>query len=447
MREVTYGSWYKQVISRYIKGETAHPPSDLILSAGSTVEDSHQPVLITLEQYQDSTGTDDKESFSLEPVVLTTGLLKAEFNSDHRSRFIIGYIPSFSNKKSSADQTRRAGTKSGFGSSVCDYHKCLSMLLEPIVNDQTEHPLLDVLLDQIKRVRAILVMGAVLGDGKSNEMVCGRVASFSGTLHLLRATFTPSRVASDTRHLFHWIKTIVIERVTRAAMFNPSNKKDRSEWNKHLHYLRTVQIRNTHLSSAKQRSRISIEILKKALGSHAVNDAFFAVDFASGYGIFGHTMADLMHLLEEGIIKYLVYVVLDPLSATVLADLDIYVNKLLGGKANRCFGSRSFPRVNFTRGFSQLILLSSEENFGKLLALVIVLQTDKGKEILKERFTTGFDERRKERAERFTGKKNEMRRKMGLLLMILMRRARMMMTMGTIKPPLKRRNCLRQAKG
>jgi hypothetical protein len=115
-REVTNGSWYKQVISRYIKGETAHPPSDLNLSAGSTVEDPHQPFLITLEQYQDSTGTDDKESFSLEPVVLTTGLLKAEFNSDHRSRFIIGYIPSFSNKKASADQTRRAGTKSGFGS-------------------------------------------------------------------------------------------------------------------------------------------------------------------------------------------------------------------------------------------------------------------------------------------------------------------------------------------
>jgi hypothetical protein len=292
MREVTGGSWYKQVISRYVKGETAHPPSDLNLSAGSTVEDPHQPFLITLEQYQDSTGTDDKESFSLEPVVLTTGLLKAEFNSDHRSRFIIGYIPSFFNKKSSADQTRRAGTKSGFGSSVRDHHKCLSILLEPIVNAQTENPLLDVLLgDQIKRVRVFLVMGAVLGDGKSNEMVCGRVASFSGTLRLSRATFTPSRVASDTRHLFHWIKTRVIERVTRAAMFDPSSK-DRSEWNKHLHCLPTVQIRNKHLSSAKRRSRISTEILKKALGSHAVNNAFFAVDFASEYGIFGHTMAD-----------------------------------------------------------------------------------------------------------------------------------------------------------
>jgi hypothetical protein len=36
-----------------------------------------------------------------------------------------------------------------------------------------------------------------------------------------------------------------------------------------------------------------------------------------------------------------------------------------------------------------------------------VLQTDQGREILKERFNTGFDERRKERAKRFDGKRKQ----------------------------------------
>ncbi len=266
MHEVTNESWYTHVISMYIKGKTAHPPSNLDLGADATKQDPHEPFLISLEQYQDSTGTDNKESFSREPVVLATALLKAESNSDHRSRFIIGYIPSFSNKKSTADQTRRGGTLSGFGSSVRDYHKCLSILLEPIVKAQTEpRPLLAVHLgDQIKRVLFILVMGAVLGDGKSNNILCGRVGSFSRTLRLSRATFTPSEVASDTSHLFHWIKTSVIERVTRAAMFNPSNQAS-SEWNKHLHDLFTCLIKNKHLSSAKRRSHIFTEILKKTL--------------------------------------------------------------------------------------------------------------------------------------------------------------------------------------
>jgi hypothetical protein len=95
MREVTDGSWYKQVISKYIKRETVHYHSDL----DSVDEDPHQPFVISLELYQDATGTDNNESFSLEPVVLTTGLLKSEFNSDHRSRFIIDYIPSFFQQK------------------------------------------------------------------------------------------------------------------------------------------------------------------------------------------------------------------------------------------------------------------------------------------------------------------------------------------------------------
>jgi hypothetical protein len=95
MREVTEGSWYKQVISKYIKRETVHHCSDL----DSVEEDPYQPFVISLELYEDATGTDNKEGFSLEPVVLTTGLLKSEFNSDHRCRFIIRYIPSFFQQK------------------------------------------------------------------------------------------------------------------------------------------------------------------------------------------------------------------------------------------------------------------------------------------------------------------------------------------------------------
>jgi hypothetical protein len=40
-----------------------------------------------------------------------------------------------------------------------------------------------------------------------------------------------------------------------------------------------------------------------------------------------------------------------------------------------------------------------------VLLLVLVMQTDRGREILKERFTVGFDQRRKERAARFSGKR------------------------------------------
>jgi hypothetical protein len=146
--------------------------------------------------------------------------------------------------------------------------------------------------------------------------------------------------------------------------------------------------------------------LRKALGSHAVPNAFFPLDFGSEEGIFGHTFADLMHVLEEGIFKYLLSVFLDPLSDTISGEVDDLVTKLFGPTANRCHGMWLFPRLNFTRGFTRLTLLSSEERVGALIVLVILLQTARGQEILLDRFSPDFDQRRKTRAAQFSGHQN-----------------------------------------
>jgi hypothetical protein len=216
-------------------------------------------------------------------------------------------------------------------------------------------------------------MAIILGNGKITDMLCGRVMSSSNTLRLSRATFTPSDVSSDTCPLLiNRIKSRVIEQVTRAALFDVTCKK-RSVWNRFLDEdVLTISGEKKYVSAAKRRVHICKEILKKALGSHAICNAFFSVDFASEYGVFGHTFAGTMHVLEEGLFKYLLATFLDPLSETATADLDNFVAKLLGPTANRCHGMRLFPRVNFTQGFSRLTLLTSEERVGEVLAIVLV---------------------------------------------------------------------------
>jgi hypothetical protein len=92
MREVTDGSWHGEVVS-HPRGHQVCSPLDEDLRDSFDVS-----FVISVEEYQDATGTDNKESFSLEPCLLSTGLLKSEFNGDHRSHFIIGYIPSFLNR-------------------------------------------------------------------------------------------------------------------------------------------------------------------------------------------------------------------------------------------------------------------------------------------------------------------------------------------------------------
>jgi hypothetical protein len=135
-------------------------------------------------------------------------------------------------------------------------------------------------------------MAVILGDGKSTDMLCGRVMSHTNTLRLSRATFTPSDSAEETgSEQFNWIKSIVIERVTRAALFDVTCTNDmRSSWNSHLHdTVRTKTQRGRHISAANRQTRICKEILKKALRSHAVINTFFPLDFESDCGVFGHT--------------------------------------------------------------------------------------------------------------------------------------------------------------
>jgi hypothetical protein len=118
-REVTDGSWYRKVVDRYIERHSTTPVDDL----HPVEQEAFLRFVITLELYTDSTGTDQKESFSLEPVMMSTGLLHSEFVGKQGSRFIIGYIPSLSNMKSSAAQSKQNSTVKGFGSHVRDYHK------------------------------------------------------------------------------------------------------------------------------------------------------------------------------------------------------------------------------------------------------------------------------------------------------------------------------------
>jgi hypothetical protein len=208
MREVTDSPWFKDNVAA--ANGTAALPSDLVDPGPGPAEPGHIPFLFPLEQYQDATGNDNKETSSLEPVMVGSGLLSSEFNSDPRSRFIIGYMPSFTKKKATPGKKKKK-----FGASVRDYHKCMSILLEPLVKAQKDPPLIDVLLgDQLRRVRLIIIMAIILGDGKSNDMLCGRVMSNTKTLRLSRASFTPSESAAETSDASVWIKSNVIESVT-----------------------------------------------------------------------------------------------------------------------------------------------------------------------------------------------------------------------------------------
>jgi hypothetical protein len=116
MREVTDSPWFKDNVAAANRGSSL--PSDLDEETAAT---QHMNFLFPIDHYEDATGNDQKESSSLEPVMVGSCLLSSEFNGDSSSRFILGYMPSFTTKKAAPGRKKKT-----FGAGVRDYHKCMS---------------------------------------------------------------------------------------------------------------------------------------------------------------------------------------------------------------------------------------------------------------------------------------------------------------------------------
>ena len=98
--------------------------------------------------------------------------------------------------------------------------------------------------------------------------------------------------------------------------------------------------------------------------------------------IWGANPVDLMHAFQSGILMYLVKMVLDKLSTKKQVELDRLVHRLF-----HCLRSnerQTYPRMNFTKGFSKLSMLTSDEWAGKLFVILIILHTEDGRKLFKD---------------------------------------------------------------
>jgi hypothetical protein len=83
--------------------------------------------IIPIKVHVDKTGCVSNERFSLEPVMISTAVLKNQLNQNATSYFLLGYITDPGNV-SSAKKAKANQTKDGRGQSLRDYHACLKVL-------------------------------------------------------------------------------------------------------------------------------------------------------------------------------------------------------------------------------------------------------------------------------------------------------------------------------
>ena len=192
----------------------------------------------------------------------------------------------------------------------------------------------------------------------------------TNTLRLSRSCLIPSNHATIMTNNPGWIKTTNLEKVIRAAL-GVEGIVEENDWNIHLMSLGTQEERSKMKSCASRRKRICSYIVEQVYRNHVIKNAFFGLEFLNKeFGIFGHTPTDVMHCLEEGIMKYVQKITLDLLPSSIRSQLDQFVNSFLAKTRNH--GMRLFCRCNFSKGFTSLSYLSSEETVGVILALVII---------------------------------------------------------------------------
>jgi hypothetical protein len=379
---------------------TARSREDLL----STGQYALHPLIL----YIDKTGTDGVQKTSMEPLVCTSANLKQECRQDSKNWIVLGFVP---NLEISSGAARRNNPEI-----AADYHRCLTVLLEPLKQLQREMPVMSFRRGNMQcEYRIICPVTTVMGDNLSQDKLCGKSANKAASaVRMSRCCLTNYENCDKVPHVCYRIPSDMCRRLSMAALgcyYGYTGQKTSSPISPNLDkwqaFLKEEGNRHPNLGREdwkpirETREKVAKAILWDCFGSHALDNAFEGVDFGHDSCIHTATMSDIMHSLEEGIFKYIIQILLEPLSDTEKKRVDGLVSDMFLCKgANRSSERSQYPRVNFTRGFSSLSNTTANERVGQLFVISILLRTASGRLALKNRFEPKFDSDRALRASR-----------------------------------------------
>ena len=215
--------------------------------------------------------------------------------------------------------------------------------------------------DKLKKMHIQFIHGPNLGDGKHNDTMSNRVGAKRGAKRISRACHTPFAEADRVmKECAYVLQEVVLDDFVIAT----STLDDLTERNHELYP--TLIAAKAAIKDAKARL--------KAIGLQPVYNTLLILEFdycGDPRGLWGMTPTDLMHAFQLGILKYFVKIAIDPLSNELKARLDRLVDELLG--QHQCALCGEYPRYNFSKGYSKLTQLTSDEWDGMLFVLLMVL--------------------------------------------------------------------------
>jgi hypothetical protein len=344
VNEVNSGSWYQSAYDRLIT-------------------DKENEFLLPLILYVDKTGTDVMQRYGLEPVLFTTSVISLHKRQSNRAWRPLGFVPDLC-ARSSAVKEVAAQNDNSKGRSHRDYHRCMEVILKSLVEAQRDGVFVQLCLgDYLKTVRLHIPVAFVINDAKSADMLCGRYGGYSKG-RISRSCLTTFEDCSDTTGLCRYVVKSDVSSLQSIALDCCEEDKGSAG---------AIE----HTDAERFKARAELHLIK----THVVRNAFDVVCFGGDLrGIYGCSPTDLMHAFNEGVLKYCMQNLFSKFVPTRKARIDDLVDSVV--KNQRSSVRSQFPRTDFSKGFSNLTLLTATEWVGVCFTMLIIVMLERGKEIV-----------------------------------------------------------------
>ncbi len=323
-------------------------------------------LLFEVQLYMDDTGVTGNQRYGLTPVILTFGILKREVCFLTKNVCVLGFIPDY-DRKSSAQKASIRGRVKGRGRSCRTMHRLLGAILKDLDKAQKELSrefTWTRLGNELRRVRLHMPVICSIGDGKQQDLNATRYASHKNAKRICRFCRT-SYMDADTPEVdcveitIEEIRTLVLQsRIIPAEGISADNALE--------------------VKVAAQTAKLHL----KQICSHNSLNAFWYIDIGGQTNL--PLPHDGMHIMS-GIIQKLLKLVYSPLSAGEKAKVDDLVVEIFAKPKSA--ERRNFPRTDFSRGMTNLTMLTADEWTGTLLTTLLLSLTHKGHNAIQEAFS------------------------------------------------------------
>ena len=306
--------------------------------------------------YADKTHTDILGRFVLEPLVLSLSIFSMDAMYMHEHKVVLAYLISLDMKSSAQNSLENDRDELG-GLNVRNYHRQLHAALAGLRQIMSDGGIvMSVRLGkEVKVVRVVIELLAILGDGKSQDVMCARI----------------HRPILEQNDRLHWscnCEAVKMDDPDVCCKFNLVK-----EFREHV---------NVALCKAKDPGLAQRQALS-ALREYSLYPsdlAFFHTKNACElHGPYCMSTVCLMHTADEGIGKAMLEQTFSFLGGRGRAAVDHLLRVLV--KTNRqteyLFGL--YPKTDFTRGVSNLSCLKAYEWQGLVFLMAVLFRSGVGR--------------------------------------------------------------------